>query len=154
MGNVNSESLLSTELECGTKLCFQVRLQSVSCPEEHSDRVMQEFENILRDEELRVVPGEHQDGFTPVRVKLSDGKDLAEVLSLRGHVVWNQPFTDRFDHEINSFSAEKTFSSGNSYRDHTATFNLLAHNLSNLKTRSLVYIRLLNINTGMIIPNC
>ena len=87
---------------------------------------MQDFENILRDEELRVVPGEHQDGFTPVCVKLSDGKDLAEVLGLRGHVVWNQPFTDPFA-RINSFSAEKTFSSGNTYRDHTATFNLFQH---------------------------
>ncbi|XP_063679398.1 uncharacterized protein LOC134814959 isoform X3 [Bolinopsis microptera] len=86
----------------------QVRLQSVSCPEEHSDRVMQDFENILRDEELRVVPGEHQDGFTPVWVRLSDGKDLAEVLSLRGHVAWTEDLSDPF--ETNPLSAEKPFS--------------------------------------------
>ena len=101
-----------------------VRLQGVTCPEEHSDRVMQDFQNILRDEVLRVFPGVQANGFTHVGVKLSDGKNLAEVLSSRAHVVWTE-------HSLDSdavFSVEDMkFSTGKISNQHVSfnTLNLL-----------------------------
>ena len=107
---VDSGEVVSTSQDCLRDLptfrgvpgkALLVRLHGVDCPEEHTARVMTDFQNILRGEEFRVHREKIEDGFTHVRVRLSDDKNLAQILSDRGHVIWSDDGIDPFDEYSN-----------------------------------------------------
>ncbi|KAL5259739.1 hypothetical protein ACHWQZ_G009998 [Mnemiopsis leidyi] len=120
---VDSGEVVSTGRECLRDLpafrnipgkALLVRLHGGDCPEEHTDRVMTDFKNILRGEELRVLPEKTEDGVSHIRVRLSDNKNLAEVLSDRGHVIWADDGAERSDsysncQRLDPFSPDAVF---------------------------------------------